>query len=111
MLKINASEKYYRPSTHSDGSSARVARVISNSWFSRLYRIPVKVIDSSESARLKVAECAAQMDSGSTLHSEVMEWTTTSVRPGGRARLSEGLETPDWTVLGSRIKRSGILSS
>lgn len=47
MLKINTSEKYYRPSTHSDGSSARVARVINNSWFSRLYRIPVGVIDGS----------------------------------------------------------------
>ena len=59
MLKINTSEKYYRPSTHSDGSSARVARVISNSWFSRLYRIPVGAIDGSESDWLKVAECAA----------------------------------------------------
>ena len=57
-----------------------------------LYSIPDRLIDGIGGDPLDMAEYAAQMRLRSRLHSEVMEWTTTSVRPGGKVRLSEGLE-------------------
>jgi hypothetical protein len=60
---------------------------------SRLDRVPDGLIDGVGGDRPGMAaESAGPMDLGLTLHSEVMEWTTTSVRPGGRVDLSEGLE-------------------